>query len=310
VHIRAAAPFLALMVLCLNAFPARAGDGKVMVSIKPLYALVAGVMGDTGAPDLIVGGMQSPHDYQLKPSQVAALGNAEIVFYISPTLETFLVKPLAALPKDVRQVAMIDKPDLHLLNLRNDSNWEADTDDAPAIAGKPQTDPHIWLSTGNAEMMVAYIIRELTDLHPEYAQTYLQNGSKVIERLNALDRDLKKKLAPVRGRPYIVFHDAFHYFEDDYGLKAVGSITLEPEQAPGAKRIAAIRAKIKDAHVGCVFSEPEFNSALVKTVTEGSDARTGIVDAVGAAIPEGPDQYFTMMHKAADSFARCLSSKS
>jgi zinc transport system substrate-binding protein len=243
--------------------------------------------------------MQSPHDYQLKPSQVTMMQDADLVLYISPNLETFLARPLAALPKDVRQVAMINKDGLRTYNMRDDA-----AGDAPS--GPAAKDPHIWTAIGNAKIMVAYIIRELTELHPQNAVTYINNGTVVMNRLEELDRKLKAQLAPVKGRPYVAFHDAFQYFEHDYGLNGVGFITREPGQEPSAKRIEAVRAKIKDMKVGCVFSEPEFNSQLVKTVTEGTDAHTGIIDELGAAIPDGPDQYFTMMHQAGDSFAHCL----
>jgi zinc transport system substrate-binding protein len=154
--------------------------------------------------------------------------------------------------------------------------------------------------------MIDEIEKQLSAVFPQYAPRYKINAAIRKAQLDLVDQQLKIKLAAFRGRPFIVFHDAFQYFEKDYGLKGVGSITLEPEQEPGAKRIAELRAKIKSAGVGCVFTEPEFNSRVAATVTEGTGAKTGEIDELGAYLKEGPDLYQQLMTDVADSFRGCL----
>lgn len=261
-------------------------------------------MGETGVPVLLVGGVQSPHGYQLKPSQVETLHHADIVFYIAPGLETFLARPLETLPAAVKKAALADAPGLALLVRRG-----GDEGDAHGHGhGDAAYDPHIWLDVGNAKIMAAEIARLLGDVYPSNRAVYERNSKVLIGNLDALDEDLKILLEPVRTKPYIVFHDAFQYFEHRYGLSNEGAITLEPEQEPGVRHIAEIREKVRSSGARCVFSEPQFKTRLVQTVIEGTDSGTGILDEHGADIPEGPELYGALMRRLAGGFSDCLGS--
>jgi len=295
------------MVFTLLSTPAFAAESPVVVSIKPLHSLVAEVMGDTGTPILLVGGMQSPHGYQLKPSQMKALQHANIVFYIGSDLETFLTQPLKVLPPDVRKVTLIDAEGVVTLKYRAGGVWESHGHKNHKSHKKEEQDPHIWLNIANAQAIVREITKELGKVYPEHKEVYKKNADILINKLSTLDEELRAKLIPVQNKPYIVFHDAFQYFEKDYDLTAVGSITLEPEQEPGARRIGNIREKIRTLGVRCVFSEPQFNSRLVQTIIEGTDTKTGVLDGLGSDSPKGQDLYFTLMHEIADGFVGCLS---
>jgi len=289
------------LFLLLFTAPAKAQESRVVVSIKPLHSLVAAIMGDTGTPVLLVDGMHSQHGYQLKPSQIEILHHADIVFYIAPTLETFLARTLETLPASLRRDALIDAPGVITLKTRSSGAWEADHDEDSA-----GQDPHIWLDTGNAKAISENIAEELGALYPANKAVYEKNAKALNESLDKLDSELTTVLAPVKNIPFIVFHDAWQYFEHEQGLSGAGSITLEPEQAPGVKRISAMRSKIKSSGVRCVFAEPQFNNRLVQTVTEGTAAKTGILDPLGADIPAGPALYFTLMRRMGEEFRTCL----
>ena len=165
---------------------------------------------------------------------------------------------------------------------------------------------HVWLDPHNAEAIVRAAVAALQQADAANGARYAENGAAVIARLEAMDADLSARLAPVKEAPYLVFHDAYQYFEAHYGMRAVGSVTVSPERAPGAKRIAELRRKIEDAGAVCVFSEPQFEPALVATVVEGTAARTGVLDPLGAALSAGPDAYFSLMENLADSLVACL----
>ena len=167
-------------------------------------------------------------------------------------------------------------------------------------------DMHVWLDPHNAEAIVRATVAALQQADAANGARYAENGAAVIARLEAMEADLAAKLAPVKEAPYLVFHDAYQYFEAHYGMRAVGSVTVSPERAPGAKRIAELRHKIEDAGAVCVFSEPQFEPALVDTVVEGTAARTGVLDPLGAALSAGPDAYFSLMENLADSLVACL----
>ena len=170
-------------------------------------------------------------------------------------------------------------------------------------------DVHVWLDPMNAKRWVHEITHELEEADPANGEKYEANEKRLMARLDALDEELKSKLAPLKGAPYIVFHDAYQYFEKRYGLNAIGSVTISPENKPGAARLVEIRKKVRDTKSICVFSEPQFEPKLVKVVMEGTDAGTGVLDPLGADIPAGEDAYFTLLRNMAKSLNTCLSRK-
>ena len=167
-------------------------------------------------------------------------------------------------------------------------------------------DFHIWLDPENAVLMVYAIVDALMHADAENAAAYEANANALIDRLDALMAEIEAELAPVRDKPYIVLHDAYRYFEDRFDLNAAGSITVNPERAPGVQRIAEIRDKVRELGGVCVFAEPQFDSRVIDVVTEGTDARSGTIDPLGAAIKDGPELYFTLIRDLAASFTECL----
>ena len=170
-------------------------------------------------------------------------------------------------------------------------------------------DAHAWLDPMYAKKWVHEITHELEEADPANRAKYEANEKRLMARLDALHEELKSALAQLKGAPYIVFHDAYQYFEKRYGLNAIGSVTLSPEKKPGAARLVEIRKKIKDTKSICVFSEPQFQPKLVKVVMEGTGAGTGVLDPLGADIPAGEDAYFTLLRNMAKSLNTCLSRK-
>ena len=168
-------------------------------------------------------------------------------------------------------------------------------------------DMHIWLDADNARAIVRAAVAALDEADPGHAALYRSNGEHAEARIDALDQALRSELTPLAGRPYVVFHDAYRYLERRYGLTPVGSITPNPERQPSAQRIAAIRKKIVDNNALCIFSEPQFEPSIVKTLIEGMSTKVGVLDADGGVgIAPGPDAYFTIMRNLGDSLKGCL----
>ncbi|MFZ1830204.1 MAG: zinc ABC transporter substrate-binding protein [Candidatus Competibacteraceae bacterium] len=280
----------------------------VVTSLQPVHSLAAGVMQGVGQPRLLVTGGASPHDYSLRPSDARAIAEADIVFWIGPDLESFLVRPLKNAQRKVRNIALLEAPDMTVLPLRTGGAWEAHLHEHGDGHGhKAGHDAHIWLDPVNAIAMVRRMVAVLGEVDSDHKADYERNGAALMERLNQFDQQLALKLAPLKGQSYVVFHDAYQYFERRYGLNAVGSVVLDPEQRPGAKRVAEIQARIRERGVRCVFSEPQFQSALVQTVIAGSQAQPGILDPLGAGIPPGPEAYFQLLEGLVDALRDCLS---
>ena len=324
---------LAILAIGALPWPAWAEPPDVVVSIKPIHSLVAGVMRGMGEPTLLIEGAGSPHTYSLRPSEARAIADADVVFWVGEGLETFLAGPLATLAPDSRLVALGAAPGVMLLPTRSGGMWdehdhdehggeEADHDqhDAPhedhaAEAGHGEaehddgrgaSDMHVWLDPQNAEAMVDTIAATLAETDPDNADSYERNAARLREGLDRLDRQLAETLAPVVDRPFVVFHDGYQYLERRYGLNAIGSISVGPDRRPGARRLGEIRAMLEETDAACVFAEPQFEPALVETVIEGTSARAGVLDPLGAELDEGPDQYFRLLDALAGSLVHCL----
>lgn len=315
----------------------------VVASIKPIHSLVAAVMQGVGEPTLLVKGGASPHTYAMRPSDATALDEADVVFWVGESLETFLTDPLDTLTEDARVVELMEAEGVATLANREGGVLEGEAHDAHEEGGEEggerhdhghareddhdhehehaeaqadreghghdhgATDPHIWLGPGNAAAILDAVAETLSDADPENAARYSENAARARQMLASLDAEIDAQLAPVEDVPFIVFHDAYQYFQRHYGLNMVGSITLSPDRAPGAARIAEIREEIAETGAACVFAEPQFEPRIVGVVTEGTEARQANVDPVGADLADGPDLYPRLLKEMANSFSECLS---
>ena len=293
---------------------------NVVASVKPVHSLVSAVMEGIGVPDLIVKGAASPHTYALKPSQAEQIEKADLVFWMGHSLETFLEKPLEALGTKAMVVELMDSEGLKKLKMRegggfdeHDHNEHDEHDEHSKEShdehGHGEFDVHVWLDPENAKVMANEIMEALKKVDPGNAKKYETNTKKIVEKLNQLVAEISAELSSVKGKGFIVFHDAYQYFEERFGLKAVGSITVSPEVVPGVKRIKELKTKIKELNALCVFSEPQFKPKLVSTVVEGTKAKTGVLDPLGASIQNGPKLYFILIRDMANSLNKCLSNK-
>lgn len=345
------APALAGLALSVSPLAVSMANAEpsVVTSIKPVHSLVAAVMKGVGEPKLLVDGASSPHGYQMKPSQAGELQNADVVFWVGPELESFLVKPVETIAGSAQSVALIDAAGVTKLEPREGGTFEhhdhhhegevhdahegeehahsEQADDAHEHEHEEahkheheeahedgheheEIDPHVWLDPDNAKAFVEKIVTVLSAADPANSATYAANGQEEDEKLDALIEEVNQTLDPVRDRSFIVFHDAYHYFENRFGMEAAGSITINPELRPGAERIGEIQTKLKSLKAACVFAEPQFEPKIVSVAIEGSDAHAGTLDPIGADLTPGPDLYPTLIKNLAKSMSDCLSEKS
>jgi zinc transport system substrate-binding protein len=267
-------------------------------------------------PELIVRGGASPHTYSLKPSDARALEAADVVFWSGHGMEVFLEESIETLAPNATIVALSEAPALELLPVREGGAFEAHEDEGEEHEGEEEhedehehgeLDMHYWLDPANAEILVSAIAQTLIAADPENRATYEVNAEATVERLRGLTTELAATLAPVADKPFIVFHDAYQYFERRFGLTIAGSITVSPESAPGAQRIAELRDKLMTLGAACVFAEPQFEPAVVATIASSAGARTGTLDPEGAGLTEGPGLYAELLTGIARSIADCLS---
>lgn len=305
-------PTALLAAALLFAAPAMAGP-KVVASVVPVQSIVAAVMGDTGTPELLLKGSMSEHRAVFSPSQVAALGEADLVFIVGHGLEAKLAQLSGSDAVNGKAfIQLSDAPGLKTLPIRQGGAWEPDTDehqatDTHAAEGVLGFDPHVWLDPENARAMAAMAAEVLAKADPGNAATYRANASAFSGELDKTSAAIATELAPVKDRPFIVFHDAYQYFERRFGLAGAGSISDVSAQAPSAERLAQVRDKIIAAKAACVFREPQYDDKVVATVIEGTGAREAVLDPLGAAVSPGPGAYTRILENLAKSLKDCLS---
>lgn len=313
-------PALALFasLLTLNLTPALAAP-KVVTSIVPVHALAAAVMDGVATPELLLSGQTSEHQASYSPEQIRMLGDADLVFFIGQGLELKLdqINGSEAV-KGKRFVALADLKGLVTLPVRQGGAFEDHEDhgdeeaghdhdhEQDHEAGKAAFDPHIWLDPANAKVMAAAIAAELSKADPGKATTYAANAQTLATQLDALAAELEQDLMPVKGKPFVVHHDAFQYFEARFGLQAAGSIADISANDPSAQRLKEVRDKLKAVNAVCVFREPQFSDKAARTVIEGSAARDGVLDPIGATLAPGKAAYATLLRNLARDFKACL----
>lgn len=333
----------ATLMACLCGGASLAEVPRVAVDVAPVHSLVARVMDGVGTPDLIIPVGASPHGYSLRPSEARALQDADVVFWMGAALSPWLENAIETLAHDAMVTDLPQADGTRLLDIREGALFEAhdhghedhardedhahadedhqphaDEDHAHADEGHAHDedahaghdhgahDPHAWLSPQNAAVWLTEIAARLSAADPENANTYLGNAAAARAEIDALVSEISGMLAPVRGIRFIVFHDAYQYFEDAFDIPAAGAISISDATDPGPARIADIRDRVREAGIACVLSEPQFNPDLVAVVTEGTEARTAVLDPLGTGLQPGPDLYAHLLRGLARSLADCL----
>lgn len=325
-------PIPMALTAALLAGTAQADVPRVAVDIAPVHALVAQVMQGVGTPDLIVPPGASPHEHSLRPSEARALQEADLVVWVGPDLTPWMQDAIATLAGDATVATLMEADGVQLLEVREGALFEAHThgaDEDHADHGHGHDnhdhddqghddhghddhahgayDPHAWLSPANAGVWLDAIAADLSEADPDNAARYAANAAGARAALSALTDEVTGLLAPVRGGRFIVFHDAYQYFEAAFDMPAAGAISLSDAAAPSPARIAEIRDRVAREGVACVLSEPQFNPGLVATVTGGTGVRTAVLDPLGSDLVPGPALYADLMRGLATALAGCLS---
>lgn len=277
----------------------------VLSSIKPVHALVYAIAGGEQSPlqlqQLLPDGA-SPHHYALRPSDRQALTQARVVIRIGSSLETFLDKPLASLPAHTLVLDLASVDGIRQLPNRTPHGHEAGAEETLAQA----YDPHIWLSPANAQVMSRQIAQTLGQVDPANQALYQRNAEQLIARIQAAEQRIRNQLAPLKQRPYVSFHDAWQHFDTYFGLQFAGAVTLDVARQPGARQVQSIRDLVVNKQAVCLFQEPQFSPALVKTLVADTNIRLGELDPLGMALPLNDNTYIALLEQAAQAFTQCL----
>ncbi|PKF62024.1 zinc transporter [Psychromonas sp. psych-6C06] len=312
---------------------------KVVVDIAPLHSLVTQVMDGVGEPALLIRPEDSPHEYHLRPSGAKVLSQANIVFWIGEGLTPWLEKSLSSLANDATKIEMMTVAGTTLHNFREGATFEAhphhdeeihehqeadhhsydekhdkhhgdkhEINDEAHAHHHEGFDPHVWLDPKNAEVWLKMIAKTLSHADSKNAPIYEKNATEAINRLHALTDEIEQKAQSLKGIKFIVFHDAYQYFEQRFQLLTTGAISVSDAAKPSPSRVSEIRQTVKELGVTCVFTEPQYNPELVNSVFENTTVATiGTMDPLGADITVGKDQYSLLLQAMINSLQQCQS---
>jgi len=330
---------------------------NVAADIAPVHSLVARVMQGVGEPSLIVAPGASPHEYSLRPSEAAALQEADLVFWIGPDLTPWMADAIDILTSDANVTELLEVDGATVLPFRENALFEAhahddhadgddhddhddhdheehadgedhdehdheehaeeaghddhDHEDHAEADGHEghdhgEHDSHAWLSPDNGAVWLNAIAAQLSAADPDNAGAYFANAAAGRQELATLSAEINAILDPVRDRNFIVFHDAYQYFETAFDFPASGAISVSNASDPSPARIAEIQARVAEQGVTCVLSEPQFSPGIVAAVMEGSEANTGVLDPLGSDLEPGQDLYGNVLRSLATALADCL----
>lgn len=298
--------YVAFAASLLVISPAHA-EVKVLTSIKPLQLIAAAVQDGVGIPEVLLPPGASPHNFALRPSDVRRVQSVDLLYWIGPDMEGFLPRVLKG--RNLPSVAVQDLPGLKLRRFAEDSHSHAEEADEHDHDHRPgSVDAHLWLSPVNARVIAAKIAADLSAADPANTARYQSNLKAFDERLDALDVRLKARLAGIEGKPYFVFHEAFDYFEDAYGLEHAGVFSVAAEVQPGAQHVAAMRKRLQEVGKTCVFSEPPLRPRLAETLVAGLPVKLAELDALGGYTPATAQGYEQVLEKLGNDLAGCLES--
>lgn len=318
--------YIISLLLTSAALPAMAEVPRVMTDMPAVHALVAQVMGDLGQPELLLDKGADAHSFQLRPSQAAALQDAGLVVWIGPEMTPWLDRALDGL-SGARQLRLLTAEGTHVQGFGGEAGHEeaghdeaghdeAGHDEAGHDeAGHDEAgheghdhglvDPHAWLDPGNASHWLGLIAAELAALDPQNAPTYAANADKASADIAALDAELVTLLAPVKDRPFVVFHDAYGYFASHYGLTIAATVSEGDAAAPGAKQVAEVKGVLAGGTI-CLHGEANHDPKLLEELAAATGAHLGApLDPEGSAFDPGPGVYGDILRGLAQALAEC-----
>ncbi|WP_430881052.1 zinc ABC transporter substrate-binding protein [Granulosicoccus sp. 3-233] len=281
----------------------------VATDIPAINSLVATVLGDNGEPELLLRSGASPHDYALRPSEARLLRKADLIVWTGASLTPWLPKAMDSLAPDLESLELLadehsirlparESAEFHHIDHHHDHDDDGDS-----------TDPHGWLSTDNARLWLQLIADRLSALDPINAASYQGNAELGIQALNTLDTTIESQFDGLRGNPFVVFHDSYHYFEDQYELPATAAISLSDGTQSGIRQLDRLRDLVSEHPGICVFSEPQFSERMVDTIAHDLDVRRGVLDPLGSDLQPGASLYGELMRNLANTLTDCLSGK-
>lgn len=278
------------LLLCAWLLPLRLlADVSVVASIPPLQYIARAVLGPDSEIRVLLDVQDAPHQFTLSPTDRLALDNAELIIWLGPEFETELTTFLQRNVSADRIVQMNSLAGMTSLPLEN---------------GEP--DLHLWLDVDNALLLGDRLRDTFARLDPDNASAYTDNLTRFQAQARAASEELGALLAPLNQTPFVVYHDAFQYFERGVGLSHRLALLANPDVSPGMREVLRARQRLAEISPACVILDPEANAELVDTMLDGLQTRRTVIDPMGHGIADSTSAYTDLLRALAEGFRACL----
>ena len=281
-------------------------NATVISSVRPIGFITEAIASGVTNTDILLPDGASPHTYSLKPSDLAKIKNADLIIWVGEDMEVFMPTVLKNVDEQ-KQIELMDVPEIKSLLRTNHHDEEIPHDDNDHHHG--EYDEHIWLSPKIAKIIAKSIHDKLIELYPNKVQLLDANLNEFITNLSETEQNIAKKLISVQNRGYFVFHDAYGYFESQFGLKNLGSFTINPAVQPGVQTVYAIQKKLAEHQAVCVFREPQFSPAVIKKLVNGTNVKIGELNPLGTGIIVEKGAYSHFLLTLTQELLDCLDKK-
>ena len=295
---------------------------RILTTIRPLHSLAAAVTQGIATPELLIENNSSPHLFQLKPSHIGAISEADVILWAGPGVEAFMQPLIEKFALDSKLIELASLPGIARHGVRSEYRALSQSDESDSdnnqfdVAGHPdaaesvveqsELDYHLWLDPHNAKLLVHELAVQLGKLDPSNSERYRLNGERFKYQLFRTAIDIDTQLLEYRRRPYLVFHDSFQYFEKAFGLGEPTVVALQPQVVPGAKRLKALREEIAGRQLNCLFAEPQFRSPMVVAISKDLNLPILSLDPLGSGLAGGSTHYTRLLRNTAAVLAECF----
>ncbi len=280
-----------LVLLLTCPFARAADDITVVVSIKPVHALMTGLMKGVATPELLIDGSQTPYDFTLNQAQRDRLTASNLFIWVGKELEQSLQQTVSELPDSVEIIELLAIEDMKIL---------------PSRQNPDERDPFFWMDDRNMIILLEYLTRKLVQKDPARSHIYSRNRREMLKPLTRIDREYEYGYRGLKAGLAVMYFDTLRYFEQAYALKTLGQVTGTPHDIEQAINLFNVRNRITNREAICLLIDKSMPPRNLELLTKGQTINIGELDVMGLQFDAGSDLYIKLMEYNTDIIKQCL----
>lgn len=292
--------------ICLSTITASAFAEKqpeILSTILPIHLITQEIAGKHASAELLIPATQNIHHYTLTPSTLRSIKRADLIIRVSPNMERFLNKTL----ENEKVLNWMSIEGIHALPARSrhthGDNQNEHPKDTQAI-DSTKLDGHLWFNPENARLLIDEIVKKLSMLDTEHANAYAENAKQLKHKIKQREEHIINILKD-DSLSYAVFHDAWQYFQDYFGVAAPQTLNIQEGIPPSAKQVTELRHYLHTEAIACLVASPQSNQALLKALVEGNNTNIVILDPKGAELPDDYQGYAGLLAYTFEQLNSC-----